>query len=169
VACVLCGLIQYSGTAGRIENCQLAVFLAYASPHGRTLVDRELYLPQKWCADAERRVEAVIPTHIGFATKPVLTQTMPQRALDLGHLPARWVTADEACGQDSKFRLWLQQHRLAYVLAVPCNQKIPTEGGAARADTLAANAPTAAWKRRSCGDGARPGWLSSIKDAGGAP
>jgi SRSO17 transposase len=146
---------QYSGTAGRVENCQLAVFLAYASPHGRTLVDRELYLPQKWCADAQRRAEAVIPTRVGFATKPVLAQTMLQRALELGQLPARWVTADEAYGQDSKFRLWLQEHHLAYVLAVPCNQKIPTEGGAARAETLAGHAPAAAWKRRSCGDGAK--------------
>jgi SRSO17 transposase len=146
---------QYSGTAGRVENCQLAVFLAYASPLGRALVDRELYLPQKWCADPQRRAEAAIPTGIGFATKPVLAQAMLQHALELGQLPARWVTADEAYGQDSKFRLWLQEHQLAYVLAVPCNQKIPTEGGAARADTLTANAPTAAWKRRSCGDGAK--------------
>src|SRR5436305_12254643 len=58
---------QYSGTAGRVENCQLGVFLAYASPHGRTLVDRELYLPQKWCADNQRRDEAAIPRQVGFA------------------------------------------------------------------------------------------------------
>ncbi len=164
---------QYSGTAGRVENCQLGVFLAYASPHGRTLVDRELYLPQKWCADAERRDEAAIPRQVGFATKPVLALRMIERALDAGVLPGRWVTADEAYGQDSKFRLGLQQRRIGYVLAVPCNQKIPTEGGTARADALAAHAPIAAWKRRSAGDGVKGprlyDWaLASLPDTGTA-
>ena len=79
---------------------------------------------------------------------------MPQRALDAG-MPARWVTADEAYGKDAKFRLWLQGRQMAYVLAVACNQKIPTNGGSARADALAAAAPALAWKRRSCGDGAK--------------
>jgi SRSO17 transposase len=79
---------------------------------------------------------------------------MVQRALDAG-VPARWVTADEAYGNDSKFRLFLQARHVGYVLAVACRQKIPTEGGSARADALAASAPPAAWKRRSCGDGAK--------------
>jgi SRSO17 transposase len=145
---------QYSGTAGRTENCQLGVFLAYATAHGRTLIDRELYLPQGWCDDPARRAEAAIPEHVRFATKPALGLQMLRRALEAG-LPARWVTADEAYGRDSKFRLWLQQQRMPYVLAVACNQKIPTEGGSARADALAAAAPISAWKRRSCGDGAK--------------
>jgi SRSO17 transposase len=145
---------QYSGTAGRVENCQLGVFLAYASVHGRTLIDRELYLPQGWCADTGRRREAAVPADVAFATKPMLGLAMLARAIDAG-LPARWVSADEAYGKDAKFRLWLQSRRMAYVLAVACNQKIPTAGGSARADVLAAAAPALAWKRRSCGDGAK--------------
>ncbi|MFY1623841.1 IS701 family transposase [Micromonospora sp. WMMD723] len=145
---------QYSGTAGRTENCQLGVFLAYASPAGRTLIDRELYLPRGWCDDAVRRVEAGIAANVEFATKPALGLRMMQRAIVAG-LPAKWVTADEAYGQDSKFRTWLQQQRLGYVLAVPRNQRIPTVVGNSRPDVLASAAPALAWKRRSCGDGAK--------------
>ena len=145
---------QYSGTAGRVENCQLGVFLSYASVHGRTLIDRELYLPQGWCADTARREEAAIPAAVSFATKPALGLRMVQRGLDAG-IPVRWVTADEAYGRDAKFRLWLQSRRVGYVVAVACDQKIPTTGGSARADALAAAAPALAWKRRSCGDGAK--------------
>jgi SRSO17 transposase len=163
---------QYSGTAGRTENCQLGVFLAYVTAHGRTLVDRELYLPQGWCNDPARRAEAAIPAHVRFATKPALGLQMLRRAIDAG-LPARWVTADEAYGKDSKFRLWLQERRIPYVLAIACNQKIPTEGGSARADALAAAAPIAAWRRRSCGDGAKGprlfDWaVASLPDTGTA-
>jgi len=163
---------QYSGTAGRVENCQLGVFLAYASSRGRALVDRELYLPQQWCADAERRAEAGIDSAVRFATKPALALAMIERALDAG-MPACWVAADEAYGQDSKFRLGLQKRQVGYVLAVPRSQKIPTEGGAARADALAAAAPELAWKRRSCGDGAKGprlyDWaVASLPDTGTA-
>jgi SRSO17 transposase len=145
---------QYSGTAGRIENCQLGVFLAYASSKGRALIDRELYLPQRWCDNPARRTEAGIGEQVKFATKPAQGLAMLTRALDAG-LPAKWVTADEAYGKDSKFRLGLQRRHVAYVLAVACNQKIPTESGSSRADTLAARAPDPAWKRRSCGDGVK--------------
>lgn len=86
---------QYSGTAGRTENCQLGVFLAYASQRGRTLIDRELYLPQSWRDDAVRRTEAAVPPQVASATKPALGLAMLRRALDAG-IPARWVTADEA-------------------------------------------------------------------------
>jgi SRSO17 transposase len=145
---------QYSGTAGRVENCQLGVFLAYASNKGRTLIDRELYLPKRWCDNQGRRIEAGIDETVKFATKPAQGLTMLERALDAG-IPAKWVTADEAYGKDSKFRLGLQRRHVAYVLAVACNQKIPTETGSSRADTLAARAPDPAWKRRSCGDGVK--------------
>jgi SRSO17 transposase len=145
---------QYSGTAGRTENCQLGVFLAYSSRHGRTLLDAELYLPRGWCDDQARRAEAGVDDTVRFATKPALGLRLLQRALD-GGLPARWVTADEAYGNDSKFRIWLQQRQVSYVLAVACKQKIPTETGSSRADTLAAAAPALAWKRRSCGPGAK--------------
>ncbi|GAA0265212.1 IS701 family transposase [Saccharothrix mutabilis subsp. mutabilis] len=145
---------QYSGTAGRIENCQLGVFLAYATGKGRTLIDRELYLPKSWTADRERCREAAVPGGVEFATKPVLARAMLARALDAG-VPARWVTADEAYGGDSKFRAWLEDRRIAYVVAVPSSQTIPATAGATRADFLTADAPLAAWKRRSCGQGAK--------------
>ena len=145
---------QYSGTAGRIENCQLGVFCAYATSKGRTLIDRELYLPKSWTGDRERCDEAGVPEGVEFATKPVLAQQMLARALDAG-VPATWVTADEAYGGDSKFRHWLEEHRIGYVVAVPSNQTIPAVAGTSRADTLVAHAPDEAWKRRSCGDGAK--------------
>jgi DDE superfamily endonuclease len=84
---------QYSGTAGRIENCQVGVFLAYASPHGHTLLDRELYLPKSWTDDQERCREAHVPAEITFATKPELAQRMLERTLD-SSLPVAWVTGD---------------------------------------------------------------------------
>jgi SRSO17 transposase len=145
---------QYSGTAGRIENCQLGVFLAYTTSKGRTLIDRELYLPKSWTADRERCQEAAVPDDVEFATKTVLAQDMLARALDAG-VPAPWVTADEAYGKDYKFRTWLETRRVSYVVAVACNQTIPATAGASRADVLAAQAPDDAWKRRSCGDGAK--------------
>ncbi|KOX31961.1 transposase [Saccharothrix sp. NRRL B-16348] len=145
---------QYSGTAGRIENCQLGVFLAYTTSKGRTLIDRELYLPKSWDADRERCREAAVPDTVEFATKPVLARAMLARALDAG-VPARWVTADEAYGGDSKFRAWLEDRRIGYVVAVPSSQTIPATAGATRADFLTADAPPAAWKRRSCGQGAK--------------
>lgn len=145
---------QYSGTAGRIENCQLGVFLAYATSKGRAVLDRELYLPKSWTTDRARCREAAVPDEVEFATKTVLAQGMLARALDAG-VPAAWVTADEAYGKDHKFRTWLESRRTSYVLAVACNQTIPATAGTSRADTLAAQAPENAWKRRSCGEGAK--------------
>ncbi|VVJ18367.1 Transposase [Amycolatopsis camponoti] len=115
---------QYSGTAGRIENCQLGVFCAYATSKGRTLIDRELYIPKSWTGDRECCREAAVPDEIEFATKPVLAQRMLARAVDVG-VPATWVTADEAYGGDSKFRRWLEDRRIGYVVAVPSSQSIP--------------------------------------------
>jgi SRSO17 transposase len=145
---------QYSGTAGRIENCQLGVFLTYASSKGRALIDRELYLPRSWIDDPARRAEAGIDETVTFLTKPAQGLAMLTRALDAG-IAAQWVTADEAYGKDSKFRTALQRRHVGYVLAVACNQKIPTAAGSSRADILAAQAPDPAWKRRSCGDGVK--------------
>ena len=116
---------QYSGTAGRVENCQLGVFLAYATGQGRTLIDRELYLPKSWIADRDRCREAAVPDTVEFATKAVLAQQMLGRALDAG-VPAAWVTADEAYGQDYKFRTWCEQRRIGYVVAVPRSQTTPS-------------------------------------------
>lgn len=147
---------QYSGTAGRTENCQLGVFLAYASPLGRTLIDAELYLPKSWTEDRPRCREAGVPDEVEFATKPVLARQMLARAVDTG-LPVSWATADEAYGMDGKFRRFLEQRRISYVVAVPKSQSVVmgTVTGDVRADTLVAGAPPEAWKRMSCGDGAK--------------
>jgi SRSO17 transposase len=145
---------QYSGTAGRVENCQLGVFCAYATSKGRALIDRELYLPKSWASDRVRCREAAVPGDVEFATKTDLARVMLGRALDAG-VPASWVTADEAYGKDSKFRAWLETRRIGYVVAVPCNQAVPAAAGTSRADVLAGHAPGQAWKRRSCGDGAK--------------
>ncbi|MBF6339715.1 IS701 family transposase [Nocardia abscessus] len=146
---------QYSGTAGRIENCQLGVFCAYTSVKGRTLIDRELYLPKSWIADRDRCRDAGVPEDVEFATKQVLAQRMLARALDAG-VPARWVSADEAYGGDSKFRTWLERRRIGYVVAVPSNAPVVMSlAGSRRAGQIVADAPPQAWKRRSCADGAK--------------
>jgi SRSO17 transposase len=166
---------QYSGTAGRIENCQVGVFLAYASPRGRALVDRELYLPKEWATDFDRRAEAHVPDQVNFQTKPQLAQQLLERALE-GQVPAGWVTADEVYGGDARLRAWLEEHDLAYVLAVKATQPVWAAGEQGPAEVaarqLVARLPTRAWRRLSAGDGAkgprvydwarvaltRPGW-----------
>ncbi len=109
---------QYSGTAGRIENSQVGVFAAYASARGRGLIDRELYIPKEWFADRARCHNAGIADDVEFATKPQLAQRMIARAVAAG-VPFGWVTADEAYGQVGRLRMWLEDHHLAHVLAVP--------------------------------------------------
>ena len=145
---------QYSGTAGRVENCQLAVFCAYATTKGRALIDRELYLPKSWTDDRARMDGAGVPEDYEFATKQVLATRMLGRALDAG-IPAAWVTADEAYGHDSKFRRFLAGRGVGYVVAVPRSQPVHTGAGSRRADTIVADAPPQAWKRLSAGDGAK--------------
>jgi len=147
---------QYSGTAGRVENCQLGVFLAYASPLGRTLIDAELYLPKSWTSDPARCAAAGIPADVEFATKPVLARQMLARALD-AEVPVAWATADEAYGMDYKFRHFLEQRGVNYVVAVPKSQVVARglASGDTRADSLVADAPPEAWKRLSCGEGSK--------------
>src|SRR5919199_6811649 len=108
---------QYSGTAGRTENCQIGVFLAYASPQGRAFLDRALYLPKVWTEDATRRAEAGVPQAVRFATKVVLARTLLQRAFAAG-VPAAWVTGDTVYGNAAHLRSWWEAERHAYVLAV---------------------------------------------------
>src|SRR5690242_1350695 len=96
---------QYSGTAGRIENCQIGVFLTYAAPEGHVLLDRELYLPREWADDPDRRQEAGVPEAVTFATKPQLARRMLERALAAG-VPAAWVTGDSIYGGDRRLRVW---------------------------------------------------------------
>jgi len=145
---------QYSGTAGRTENCQIGTFLAYASPRGRALIDRELYLPQSWCEDRDRCRAAGIPDEVEFATKPAQARQMIARAVRAG-VPFRWVTADEAYGQVKALRCWLDQRNVFHVLATRRNDTVITMAAAdARVDELVAGLPARAWHRRSAGDGA---------------
>jgi SRSO17 transposase len=149
---------QYSGTAGRIENCQIGVFLAYATPTGRTFLDRELYLPKAWIDDPKRCAAAGIGPEVAFQTKPELALAMLTRALDAG-VPAGWVAADEVYGQNAALRLALEERGLPYVLAVPVNQyTIGTADGRIgqyRVDILSAAAAETGWQRLSAGDGAK--------------
>jgi SRSO17 transposase len=146
---------QYSGTAGRVENCQLGVFLAYAVPGGgRALIDRELYLPQSWTGDRDRCRQAGVPDDRAFATKPELARQMIARAIDAG-VPFGWVAADEAYGQNTQLRDWLEQHHVSYVLAVPKTFTVTTQARRRPASALAALVPAAGWQQLSCGDGAK--------------
>jgi SRSO17 transposase len=145
---------QYSGTAGRIENCQVAVYLTYAAPRGHALIDRELYLPRSWAGDAARRKAAGIPGRTRFATKPGLARKMIARALDAG-TPAAWVTGDEVYGTDPGLRADLERRRAGYVLAVARSHRIRAGASASRADALAAMLPKSAWQRYSAGRGAK--------------
>ena len=149
---------QYSGTAGRIENCQIGLFLAYAAETGRTFIDRELYLPKAWTEDRARCAEAGIGPDVGFTTKPELALAMLTRALDAG-VPAGWVAGDEVYGQHSRLRLALEERGMAYVLAVPVNQHvIATIDGRpvdARVDTLSAAVVEDNRQRLSAGVGAK--------------
>jgi SRSO17 transposase len=145
---------QYSGTAGRVENCQVAVFLSYAAPAGHALIDRELYLPRSWTADPARCAAAGIPAGTAFATKPKLARRMIGRALDAG-TPAAWVTGDEVYGADPGLRADLERRRIGYVLAVAASHRLVTGAGACQARTIAACLPRRAWQRYSAGEGAK--------------
>ena len=124
---------MYTGTAGRIENCQVGVFTAYVTPDGgRALIDRELYLPDKWTGDRVRCQRAGIGDGVAFATKPELARKMIERARDAG-IPFSWVTADEAYGGNPKLRTWLEEQGIPYVMAVSCD----------------------GWQRLSCADGSK--------------
>lgn len=108
---------QYSGTAGRIENCQIGVFLGYATEKGHTLIDRELYLPESWTKDKNRCQEAGSPEGITFQTKPQLARKMIEKAFANG-VPFKWITGDEVYGNNGKLRQWLESDQHQYVMAV---------------------------------------------------
>src|SRR5215207_8492173 len=149
---------QYSGTAGRIENCQVGVFVAYASPHGRAFLDRELYLPHEWADDPTRREEAGIPDAVPFRTKPELAQLMLARALAAG-VPAGWVTGDEVYGGARRLRLWLEAEHQPFVLAIKRSEPlwVLTDRGPLQlpAVEIAATVGPDGWARLSAGDGAK--------------
>ena len=145
---------QYSGTAGRIENSQIGVFLAYRSARGAAFLDRSLYLPKAWIADKPRCQEAGIPDDVAFATKPEMARVMLRRAFNAG-VPARWVTADEVYGSDLKFRNVIEEHALGYVVAVSSAQRQFLGSKYDRVDRFAAELDAAAWQRLSCGSGSK--------------
>ena len=146
---------QYTGTAGRIENAQVAVYLAYAAAAGHTLIDRELYLPKGWVEDPDRRAAANVPDAAEFATKPKLAARMLTRVVNAG-TPARWATGDEVYGADPELRHSLRELGLGYVLGIGCNRTVPTADGPRRVDNLAtALTCTGDWRRVSAGTGAK--------------
>jgi SRSO17 transposase len=147
---------QYSGTAGRIENCQVGVFLALAGSRGRALIDRELYLPESWCVDRTRCDEAGVPQDVTFATKPKLAMRMLQRAFDDdADLKPDYVLADEVYGSDGEFRRFLENRGQPYVVAVTGQQRLRVQFEQKRVHEIAETIPRQAWFRLSVADGAK--------------
>jgi SRSO17 transposase len=167
---------QYTGTTGKIDNCQLGVFLAYASAKGRALIDRELYLPTSWTEDPQRCAAAGIPEGTGFATKPQQGVAMLARAYAAGVLLS-WVTADEAYGQNPTFRAWLADRRVPFVLATRNDDVLTSPDGHRRQAkvlaTLAGSGDGGGWERRSIGPGAHGDrvydWTTVMLDPAGLP
>jgi SRSO17 transposase len=145
---------QYTVTAGKIDNSQVAVYLAYATKAGHALIDRELYLPRSWTGDRDRCRAAGIPDQVTFATKPTLATRMLTHALDAG-VVAGWVAGDEVYGADPKLRAALQARGLGYVLAVACDHPVRAGGATQRADALLRCVPARAWQCISAGRGAK--------------
>ena len=145
---------QYSGTAGKIENCQIGVFLAYASEHGHTLIDRELYLPKEWTDDRNRCQSAGIPDEREFATKPALARMMLQRAREAG-LHLAYVSGDSVYGDDPELRIWLEEHKQAYVLARSCASSVWSGVQQRTIASLLAELPEQDWVRLSAGAGSK--------------
>ena len=145
---------QYSGTAGKVDNCQIGVFLGYASRLGHVLLDRELYLPQAWTDDPERCRQAGIPAARRFATKPQLARQLLARAFTAG-VPATWVTGDRVYGNDRRLRLWLEAQPRASVLAVSGQEYVWLSWRQRQVNTILAALPAEDWMRLSAGDGTK--------------
>jgi SRSO17 transposase len=149
---------QYCGTVGKIENCQIGVFLAYGSRRGHALIDRRLYLPEAWAGDAERRRAAKVPEDVPFLTKPAIAREMLARALDVG-VPCEWVLGDEVYGADRRLRTMLEERGKPYLLTVRSNDELEAEldggGGRHEAAVLARALPPRAWRRLSAGAGTK--------------
>ncbi|WP_274536492.1 IS701 family transposase [Pseudofrankia sp. BMG5.36] len=145
---------QYTGTAGRIENAQVAVYLAYATDRGHAFIDRALYLPRSWTEDRDRCAAAGVPEQTGFATKPALARQMLTRALD-ADVTATWIAADEVYGNDPALRKELAHRGLGYVLAVAKDHRIVTGIGTRKAVELAVRLPDRAWQQVCAGAGSK--------------
>jgi SRSO17 transposase len=151
---------QYAGVVGKLENAQVGVFLAYASPAGVAFLDRALYLPEAWTTDPARCQAAGIPDDVLFATKPALARQLLERAR-AARVPATWVTADSIYGDDRRLRMWLEAHEQAYVLAVSGKEyvNVAATWTQRRVSTLLAELPAQGWERLSAGDGEKgPRW-----------
>ncbi len=145
---------QYSGTAGRIENCQIGVFLSYASEKGHALIDREVYLPKEWVANETRRTTTKVPPTIQFATKPELARQLLERTFE-ADVPCAWVTGDSVYGGDRRLRLWLEEHPRWFVLGIAKDESLWCGFEQKRADEWGATLPDAVWQCVSCGEGAK--------------
>jgi SRSO17 transposase len=145
---------QYTGTAGRVENAQVAVYLVYAAERGYAFIDRALYLPRSWTDDPGRCRDAGVPGDVKFATRPALALAMITRAVAAG-APARWAAGDEVYGNDPKLRAGIAACGLGFVLAVAKDHRILTAAGSRRAIDLAVCLPAGAWQQMSAGDGAK--------------
>jgi SRSO17 transposase len=163
---------QYTGTAGKVDNAQVAVYLTYATAAGHGVIDRELYLPQGWLGDPARLRAAGVPDQVGFATKPELARRMLERALEAG-VPAGWVTADEVYGNSPALRGWLEARQLPYVLAIKATEPLPPASASPTAAGLAERIPAECWLRISAGQGAKGrrwyAWTQVVLDSTGAP
>jgi SRSO17 transposase len=149
---------QYSGTAGRIENCQIGVFLGYAGRLGHALLDRELYLPEEWTDDRDRCRRAGIPADRRLVTKPQLAKQMLARAFAAG-VPATWVAGDSVYGDDRRLRVWLEAQPQAYVLAVSGKEYVWLDWQQRQVKTIVATLAEDGWTRLSAGEGAKgPRW-----------
>lgn len=149
---------QYSGTAGRIENAQVGVFLCYASRHGAALIDRRLYLPEVWAKDEKRRAKASVPSDLAFSSKLVIAREMISAALDAG-ISCRFVLADALYGSDSGLRRMLEEHSQAYVLATRSNYTLRflVKEGLIQTDpaTMAEDLPPEQWQTLAAGEGSK--------------
>ncbi|WP_017583303.1 IS701 family transposase [Nocardiopsis valliformis] len=144
---------QYSGTAGRIENCQVAVYLAYTTPGAHALIDHRLYLPRTWTEDPERLHTAGVPEQVQFATKPELARQMIAAAVE--SVPTAWVAGDEVYGRNPGLRTYLEQHRIGYVMQMAATDRLVTPRGLLAVKELAVLVPEQAWQKLSAGTGAK--------------
>jgi SRSO17 transposase len=162
---------QYTGTAGRVENAQVGVFLAYASRHGTASLDRALYLPEEWTDDPDRCAAAGVPSGTAFAPKPGLARAMLARAFAAG-VPAAWVTGDEVYGGDGGLRRWLESERRPYVLAVRADQYVRAGFRQATVAALAKALPKRSWRRITIAAGSKGprryawAWMAINSDLG---
>ena len=145
---------QYSGTAGRIENCQIGVFLTYAGTRGHAPIDRRLYIPQEWFDDPQRCKKAGVPENVAFQTKPQMALEMIQEATAAG-VNYRWVTGDCAYGDYRSIRLWLEEEHKCYVLCVSGKEYVQMGWKRVSVSSVLKGLDEKGWFEASCGDGSK--------------